>query len=406
MNNNSSLSKPVSAQLTVVGADDFLPPPGQWSSSIGKRVAIALGAVVLASCVLPFEQTVRASGVVRPTGDKTLIQSQLPGRVEKVLFKPNQLVQRGQVLAVLDQAELRSRRDQSQQEFEQLRRQHQQTEQQLLDLTAELQSAQTLSTALVAASRGDVDKASATLKLATDEMQRFKELAQLGAVPRLLSQEKAARYAIATSEMRQAQLGVAQQRARFQGEQAKLNQTARGLQSALAEINRQLAAAKARLFEAERALASATIRAPMAGSIVSTSLNHPGQIISSGEVLARLAPLKAPLQVRVMVNPREIGQIKAGQLAYLRISGCPHSEFGLMRGKVQSISADTIAPAQSQGTAQPLYEVSIIPNSSELKQGNRRCALKHGMDLNADVMTDRSSMMGFALKKLRLLTQG
>jgi len=307
---------------------------------------------------------------------------------------------------VLDQAELRSRRDQSQQEFEQLRRQHQQTEQQHRDLTAELQSAQTLSTALVAASRGDVDKASATLKLATDEMQRFKELAQLGAVPRLLSQEKAARYAIATSEMRQAQLGVAQQRARFQGEQAKLNQTARGLQSALAEINRQLAAAKARLFEAERALASATIRAPMAGSIVSTSLNHPGQIISSGEVLARLAPLKAPLQVRVMVNPREIGQIKAGQLAYLRISGCPHSEFGLMRGKVQSISADTIAPAQSQGTAQPLYEVSIIPNSSELKQGNRRCALKHGMDLNADVMTDRSSMMGFALKKLRLLTQG
>jgi multidrug efflux pump subunit AcrA (membrane-fusion protein) len=405
-NNNTSLSKPVSAQLTVVGADDFLPPPGQWSTTIGKRVAMALGAVVAASFVLPFEQTVRASGVVRPTGDKTLVQSQLAGRVEKVLFKPNQLVQRGQVLAVLDQAELKSRRDQSEQEFEQLRRQYQQTEQQLLDLTAELQSAQSLSTALVDASRGDVEKASATLNLASDEMQRFRELAQVGAVPRLLSQEKAARFAIATSELRQAQLGVAQQRARFQGEQAKLNQSARGLQSALAEIKRQLAAAKVRLFEANRALASATIRAPMAGSIVSTNLNHPGQIVSSGEVLARLAPSKAPLQVKVMVSPREVSQIKAGQLAYLRISGCPHSEFGLMRGKVETIAADTVAPPQNQTNGQAFYEVSITPNSSELKQGNRRCALKHGMDLNADVMTARSSIMGFIFKKLRLLGQG
>jgi hypothetical protein len=50
--------------------------------------------------------------------------------------------------------------------------------------------------------------------------------------------------------------------------------------------------------------------------------------------------------------------------------------------------------------------VSITPNSSELKQGNRRCALKHGMDLNADVMTARSSIMGFIFKKLRLLGQG
>ncbi|MFZ9568927.1 MAG: HlyD family secretion protein [Vulcanococcus sp.] len=406
MTQDSSLSKPVSVQLTVVGADDFLPPPGHWSKSIGQRVAITLGAVVLASCLLPFEQTVRASGVVRPSGDKTLIQSQLSGRIAKVLFKPNQVVQRGQVLAVLDQAELQSRRDQSQQEFEQLKQQHQQTQSQLLDLTAELKSAQMLSAALVESSQGDVEKASATLNLANDEMQRFKELAAVGAVPRLLSQEKSARHAIAVSGMRQAQLGVAQQRARFQGEQAKLHQSARGLQSALAEIKRQLAAAKGRLFEADRALSYATIRAPMAGSIVSTTLNHSGQIVSSGEVLARLAPNMAPLQVKVMVSPREVSQIKVGQRAYLRISGCPHSEFGLMRGTVQHISADTMTPPQSQANAQALYEVGILPNGKELKQGNRRCALRHGMDLQADVMTARSSVMGFLLKKLRLATQG
>ncbi|MFZ9831617.1 MAG: hypothetical protein ACO3DC_06055, partial [Vulcanococcus sp.] len=92
--------------------------------------------------------------------------------------------------------------------------------------------------------------------------------------------------------------------------------------------------------------------------------------------------------------------------AYLRISGCPHSEFGLMRGTVQHISADTMTPPQSQANAQALYEVGILPNGKELKQGNRRCALRHGMDLQADVMTARSSVMGFLLKKLRLATQG
>lgn len=398
---------PSAANLPVLAteADDFLPPPGGWSRRMGQRVLYGFGVILLASTVWPLERTVRAPGVVRPTGENSLVQTQLGGRLKQILVQANQQVRAQQVLAILDRGSLLNNREQLERELEQVSQQLRQVQQQQAALVAEQRSSVAIAEAQIASSRSDVEKAEASLGLANSERQRYGRLQASGAIPVALMEEKAARQSQAASELRQARLGVSQMRARRQAEVAKWIQAASSLRSNAAELERQATALRARLQEAQRALAEATIRAPIAGTVVATALRHPGQVLAPGEVVARLAPQQAALLVKVLVPAKDVAPIKPGQTAYLRVAGCPFSEFGVLPGRITGVSADTLAKDAAAPSADPLYEVSIQPSASVLRQAGRSCGLRLGMDLQADIVLGRTSVMSFLLQKLRLSTQ-
>ena len=407
---NQSIVKSGAGALVVAEADQFLPPPGPWARTIGHRVLMASGAILLISCVLPFEQTVRAKGVVRPTGDNTLIQTDQPGRIAQLLVRANQTVVANQILAVLDRHPLEGRLWQLEQELRQVQNQRLNTLGQEQQLQAELLSNQLLNRAAIDMSRGDVAKAKASLRFANTEMTRFRELAKVGAVPQLLSQEKAANYLIVTNELRQARYGVAQQQAKLLVERARLFQQRNGLKSQLAEQERQSLALSRELADVKRILANTAVRAPFAATVVRTSLNHVGQVVNAGEVIAELAPTQAPLMVKILVPAKDVASVHPRQKTYLRVGACPYSRFGLLTGRISQVAPDTTAEAPGASPSAiaggPFYEVTVRPDQRELGQAQDRCSLRIGMDLQADVMTQRTTIMGFLLSKLRLLAQG
>lgn len=403
-----SIVKANAGALVVAEVDQFLPPPGPWARSIGQHVVVASGVILLASCVLPFEQTVRAKGVVRPSGDNTLIQSDQPGRIARVLVRANQRVAAHQILAVLDRHPLEGRQRQLEQELRQVQTQRLNTRAQEQQLQAELLSNQLLNRAAIDMSRGDVAKANASLRFANTEMTRYRELAKVGAVPQLLSQEKAANFLIITNELRQARYGVAQQQAKLLVERARLFQQRNGLQSQLAEQERQALGLSRELADVKRILSNTAVRAPMAATVVRTSLNHVGQVVNAGEVIAELAPTHAPLLVKALVPAKDVAAVRPQQKTYLRVGACPYSRFGLLTGRIKQVAPDTMdapAGAAAAPSGGPFYEVTIQPDRRELGKGQERCALRIGMDLQADVMTKRTTIMGFLFSKLRLAAQ-
>jgi HlyD family secretion protein len=111
------------ALLPSTAADEFLPAPGSWSHRLGHRVLIGLVSTGLALVIWPWQETVRASGVVRPTGENSLVQSERGGTVLAVLVQPNQRVEAGQVMARLDDRALRDQEQQLETEISRLERQ-------------------------------------------------------------------------------------------------------------------------------------------------------------------------------------------------------------------------------------------------------------------------------------------
>ena len=201
------------ALLPSTAADEFLPSPGSWSHTLGHRVLIAIVSTALALVVWPWQETVRASGVVRPTGENSLVQSERGGRVLAVLVQPNQRVIAGQVMARLDDRALRDQERQLETEISRLQRQQAEASIQQRALADQRKANTNLHEAQVLGSERELDQARATLSFHERELARYLTLLSVGAVSRSLVDEKAAQAAVSRSDVSKAQQRVAQQQA-------------------------------------------------------------------------------------------------------------------------------------------------------------------------------------------------
>jgi len=402
---NESIQAPVTANqvlppaLMETSADDFLPEPGPWTSSLGRWLLTLtlLGCGALA--LWPMRETVRADGAVRPIGENSVVQSEQGGTVQRVLVQPNQSVRAGTLLAEFDNRSLDVERQQLQQEQEALRRQLTMARGEQQSLTTQAQALQGVNQSLTSASRQGVTQARTALDYERGELERYRSLAAEGAVPRSVVEERQARQIVSESEVLKALQGVAEQQARGVSELARLRQAEFQARSAADELHKQVLQRDARLRQLERAISQTKVVAPVDGSVVSTALRHAGQVLQAGEPLAVIAPQTAPLDVRLQVPPESISQVENGQAAMLRISACPTAEFGVLPARVKSVAAD-VQPRQDNKVSG--YEVVLTPERRQLNGRGTVCALRPGMAVVADVITRRTTVLMFLLNKLRV----
>jgi HlyD family secretion protein len=405
MSNLQRRSDIIPAQLTPLQADDFLPELGGWSKTLGQRV-LAVGTVsVLALAVWPWQETVRAAGVIRPAGENTIVQSQLDGVLARVWVKENQQVKQGEPLAELDRRSLDNERRKLEGELTQSLAQQRDSRASSLDVQQQAQATRLLNSAQRTSAQRDLDSAASTVRYRETELKRYRSLLSSGAVAETVIEEKQAQAVLARNEFAKARQAMREQEARGAAELARLGQGSNQTAQEERELKKQVEQIRARLEELKRALLNSVIRAPKSGTVIVSNLRHAQQVIRSGEVLAQIAPSQGDLQVKLTVPSSDVGTIKASQQAYLRIAGCPYPEFGVLEARVLSISADTIHQnTGGDGRGPAGFQVSLKPSTKPLTNGDRRCALRHGMDVQADIVTRKTTILGFILTKLRLTT--
>jgi multidrug efflux pump subunit AcrA (membrane-fusion protein) len=400
-----SIQAPVQANqvlppgLMETSAEDFLPQPGPWTSSLGRWLLTLtlMGSGALA--LWPMRETVRAEGAVRPLGENSVVQSEQGGTLQRVLVQPNQSVRAGSLLAEFDNRSLAVERQQLQQEQAALRRQLTMARGEQQSLATQAQALQGVNQSLTLASRQGVAQARTALDYERGELERYRSLAAEGAVPRSVVEERQARQIVSESEVLKALQGVAEQQARGVSELARLRQAEFQARSAADELNKQVLQRDTRLQQLERAITQTKVVAPIDGSVVSTALRHAGQVLQAGEPLAVIAPQTAPLDVRLQVPPESISQVETGQAAMLRISACPTAEFGVLPARVKSVAAD-VQPRQDNRASG--YDVVLTPERRQLNGRGAVCALRPGMAVVADVITRRTTVLMFLLNKLRV----
>ena len=250
-----------------------------------------------------------------------------------------------------------------------------------------------------------MDSARATLRFRESEWQRYRKLLKTGSVQEIIVDEKEAQVELARNALSKARQALNEQDARGVAELARLRQGRSQNENQRREATKVLEDIRSRLAQVQRALANSVIKAPTAGTVISSGMRHAQQVIRAGEVLAQIAPLSGQQLVKVRVASRDIGSIKSNQDAYLRISGCPYPEYGVLSARVKSISADTLQSdtniARSGGTD---FEVTLDPVGNHLESGSRQCLLRQGMDVQADIVTKNTTVLGLILTKLRLIS--
>ena len=375
--------------LRQTTAEEFLPSVRPWVRLVGLVMVGSFMTGVGLMAVWPYRVVVRGPGQIRPSGETSVINAPVAGRVLALKVRSNQTVQQGQVIAELDRADLEGKRRELAQSRGALER-----ERQALRLRSE---------AAVKQARQDVRRAEAALRLASTELQRFSQLVDSGAIAPMQLDEKRANFEVARSELDKARQGVAEV---LSSQQAELSRLAK-----------EFAAHEGERAQVSRNLGITQVRAPVSGVLYSLSLRNPQQVVAQGQELARIAPSDRDLIAKVLVRSEDIDNLEVGQRADLRLAGCPYPDFGTLRGKVISVSPDALTTTEALGSSlsspgvQPSspastvgYEVTVQPEASQLKAGGRHCSLRAGMDFRADITTRTETVLRFLLRKARLVS--
>ncbi|MEY2983842.1 MAG: HlyD family of secretion protein [Cyanobacteriota bacterium] len=142
------------------------------------------------------------------------------------------------------------------------------------------------------------------------------------------------------------------------------------------ELNGQIERARVTLRYQE-------IKAPVAGTVFDLKAT-PGYVTppTQTEPLLKIVPADS-LIAEVDVTNKDIGFVRTGMNAEVRIDSFPYSEFGDIKGSVTSIGSDALPPDQNYQFYR--FPVRVTLDSQMLKTKDREIPLHSGMSVTANI---------------------
>jgi membrane fusion protein, multidrug efflux system len=254
--------------------------------------------------------------------DSTTVASRVSGYVSAVMIEDHQAVKAGQVLATIDDRDLRAALDQARADVR--------ASQAAVD---DLQAQLTEQSALIARARAGVNASQAALELASLNQVRYRKMAGIGFGSEQQSQEAAARAQERSADLARDRAALASEHGQMQVLQAKLAQT-QALRDRSQAVERRAALE----------LGYTTIIAPIDGVVAARTVRL-GQYVQAGTQLMALVPLR---QVYIMANFKEtqLTHVRAGEPVRVRVDTFPHIDL--------HACVDSLAPASG-------LEFSLLP---------------------------------------------
>jgi len=135
------------------------------------------------------------------------------------------------------------------------------------------------------------------------------------------------------------------------------------------------------------------IKSPVKGRITFTSYWNINQVIKAGEILATVIP-DDPSRIiaRANVPVSGLGKVRTGQEVNIKLSGFPYMEYGVLKGKISTLS---LVPADDYYIA----DIDLV-NSLRSTYGINLGFINE-MTGTADIITDNSRLIFRLIKPLR-----
>ena len=381
-------------------------------ASTPVAVAIAggcLAALVALAFLVEVPSKLNATGVLLPVGGLTSVTAEQGGVIGKVLVEPGARVAAGSPLMTLlvdrmltngdGSFEVRARSAARQQQTLMRRRQ-----QERMAFETRLESLRLRKAALQSSlgplveRRGNAERQA---ELATGAHERLMALAQTGH--------------IAARDVESAEVRLLQARAALSQLEAEQIETHSAIERTARDIETEQAGFEALDLSLEmesdkladrtlelNSLARQSIVAPMSGQLADV-LARPGDTVALGTVLATLHQPQSPIEARVYLSSQFAGRAEPGQEAVLKLPTFPSRQFGVLRGRLESI---TSAPLEARDVRlmpnlfEPVYEARVTLEKQYMDAKGRRWPLRPGLSVEATIVESRRTLIGWLIEPL------
>lgn len=197
------------------------------------------------------------------------------------------------------------------------------------------------------------------------------------------------------------------QQARSRETDAALNETRATRTALIAEVRqrwhttREQAAARLAQIEAEHRKAGrreqlTRLVAPVDGTVQQLAIHTPGGIVTEAQALMVVVPEDAPVTAEVMLENKDIGFVRVGDAAAIKLEAFPFTRHGTLPATVTRVSPDAIDHEQLG----PRFAVTLTLAARDIEIDGQRVPLRPGMALSAEVRTGSRRVIGFLLSPL------
>lgn len=210
-------------------------------------------------------------------------------------------------------------------------------------------------------------------------------------------------------ELKQALVEIQNQQAQLSQKIAESNidrleaqQKIQQLEVEKTQLRSQISDTQNQLNRARAQLVQKFLYAPVDGVVSSLNVGNVGQVVQQGQTIAEVAPQTAPLVLSASLPTSEAGFIKLGMPVQVKLDAFPYQDFGVVTGKVTSISPDTKKDEQ-QGA---VYKVEVVLDRNYVNTNRQTISFKAGQTASADIIIRHRRIADVLLDPLKQLQKG
>jgi hemolysin D len=157
------------------------------------------------------------------------------------------------------------------------------------------------------------------------------------------------------------------------------------------------------------------LQAPVDGTVQQLAVHTVGGVVTPAQALLEVVPLDSRLEIEAMISNRDVGFVRAGQEAEVKIDTFSFTKYGLLHGTVLDVSADSIdrnkapsdkkTPPSSDSASEPpghelVYAAHLTLDRASMDIEGKEVRLSPGMAVTVEIKTGAQRVITYLLSPL------
>lgn len=174
----------------------------------------------------------------------------------------------------------------------------------------------------------------------------------------------------------------------------------------LAEVSTRISKISAEISIVEQTMRAASdtvrravLRSPVDGIINKLNVAGLNEVVKAGTAVAEIVPIDDTLLVEVKIRPEDVGFIRPGLPATIRVTAYDYTRYGTLTGKVERIAADTTTDRDNQ----TFYRVIVSRQAGDNDSQAEKLDIIPGMVATVDITTGDRTVLDYLMKPILVL---
>jgi membrane fusion protein, adhesin transport system len=388
----NALSKEEGAFVSAIHAahiDEPL-PRATWALYL---LCIVVVTAITWSALAKVDEITRSDGRIVPDGREQVIASLDAGILRELKVREGEEVQAGQDLAYLDPTRVEAQQNESQAKLQALKAAAARLSAEAngrtslqwpADVDPKSRAAQGETESFEARKRS-LDEAvgaiNRSLALISKELKLAQDMSKSG----LMSDVEVMRLNRQVNEIQQ------QRTERLSRYRQEASQELVRVQSEMSQLDEQLVVR-------QDALTRTVLKSPVHGVVKSVKISTVGGVVASGAPILEISPIGPKVLVQARIKPKDIGFVRLGQTAEIKLAGYDFNTYGGLEGKVSFIGPDAVTEGDKSSDGH--YRVVITAERNNLKYRGEKLPVIPGMTAVVEIKTGERSVLSYLLRPM------